>query len=153
MTRIETFDEQHQPNGYVILCWNALEQPGERPDQVYVTAIAPGCHKGPHLHKVRCGRFICIKGNVAVIKRYPLHGERSNRPPATEGLYVGQSGKYGYRVEHSGETRGHNLITVEPGIAALIQNIGPEEALVINMPTPAWSKEQPDEWPVEDWDA
>ena len=28
---------------------------------------------------------------------------------------------------------------------------GDTEALVLNMPSPAWSKEDPDDWPVLNW--
>ncbi len=143
--KIPTFDPAtKQENGYVILCWNALEQAEERPDQVYVTAIKPGCHKGPHLHKVRCGRFICIKGNVRIETRHPAADVPAMWSPWLPLVKL---------TEFSGEQHGHRLIKVEPGVAACIYNDGPAEALVINMPTPAWSKEQPDEWPVEDWDA
>ncbi len=51
----------------------------------------------------------------------------------------------------TGEGHGHRLVEIPAGIAAAIYNDGDEEALVLNMPSPAWSKEEPDEWPVEGW--
>lgn len=131
--KIPTKGADGQPNGYVILGWNALEEPGERPDQVYVTAIKPGCHKGPHLHKIRCGRFLCIKGNVRIV----------TRSPALPHFF--------YEAQYSGEDHGYARIKVEPGVAACIYNDGPETALVINMPSPAWAPDQQDEWPVGEW--
>lgn len=132
--RIETKDNQGKPNGYVLTLWNIHEQ-AWTPDQVYLTVIAPGCSKGPHLHKKRCGRFLCIQGNVTIIMR------RYNHPQA-EGLY------YRYRT---GEEHGYALVEVPPGTPVQLVNDGDEPAFVINMPSPAWRRDEPDEWPVENW--
>lgn len=128
--RIPTKDAQGKPNGYVVTIWNANEQPELRPDQVYLTAVAPHSQKGPHLHKVRRGMFCCVKGNVRVVAR-------------TEGEY------YTY---FSGEDHGFAVLTIPPGIPACLYNDDAKEALVLNMPSPAWSKDAPDEHPVTDWD-
>jgi quercetin dioxygenase-like cupin family protein len=128
--RIETKDEAGKPNGYVITIWNEREDDIVPPAQVYVTAIAPGCRKGPHLHMKRRGLFTCIKGNVKIITRNP------------EGTY---------RVHHSGETHNYRRVEVPPGTVAALYNEGTEDALVINMPTPAWAKDDQDEWPVKGW--
>ncbi len=127
---IETRDQEGRPNGFVVPIWNALES-NYRPDQVYLTAVLPGCIKGPHLHHKRSGMFCCLKGNVAIVIRT-------------------QAGEYA--EARSGEKYGYEKISVPPGIPAAIYNIGPETALVLNMPTPAWTREDPDEWPVEGWD-
>jgi hypothetical protein len=37
------------------------------------------------------------------------------------------------------------------GTPAALYNIGDGEALVLNMPNPSWSQENPDEWPVTHW--
>jgi hypothetical protein len=34
---------------------------------------------------------------------------------------------------------------------AALSNYGSTEALIVNMPAPAWTPESPDEWPVEGW--
>lgn len=130
--KITTYGSDGQPNGYLVPIWNALEQPDQRPDQVYLTAVAPGAQKGPHLHKIRCGRFICIKGDVRIVTRTP------------DGAY---------QTSFSGESYHFRKIHVAPGVAACIYNDSDAEALVLNMPTPAWSSECPDECPVEDWTA
>jgi dTDP-4-dehydrorhamnose 3,5-epimerase-like enzyme len=49
------------------------------------------------------------------------------------------------------ESAGERLTVVPPGFACALYNYGDTEALVLNLPSPAWSKEQPDEWPVERW--
>ncbi len=128
--KIPTFDDTGKPNGYVVPAWNVNEQPELRPDQVYLTAVAPHSQKGPHLHRVRRGLFCCIKGNVRVVLR--------------EGA--------DYVTIHSGEAHDYTLIHVPPGVPACIYNDSDEEALMLNMPSPAWSKDQQDEWTVDNWE-
>jgi hypothetical protein len=129
--KIETKDTAGNANGYLVPIWNALENPELRPEQVYLTAVAPHTRKGPHLHMKRSGCFICIKGNVKIVTRAP--------------------GAIGYVVAATGEHNQYRRIVVKPGTAAAIYNSGDEEALVLNLPSPAWSAAEPDEWPVEDW--
>ena len=121
-------------NGYLIPLWNCHEQDW-RPDQVYVTVVEPACSKGPHLHKKRFGRFVCITGNVEIITRRAKH-------PETNGLY---------QRHLSGEDHDYALIEVPAGVPAEICNIDSIPAVVLNMPTPAWRPDDQDEWPVEDW--
>jgi dTDP-4-dehydrorhamnose 3,5-epimerase-like enzyme len=127
--KIQTFDAAGKPNGYLIPIWNFTEDDYRLPEQVYLTVVAPHSIKGPHLHKKRRGLFCCIRGNIRIRKKT----------------------KFGYRELHSGEDNDYRLIHVNPGEPAAICNDGDEEALVINMPSPAWSADDPDEWPVEDW--
>ena len=131
--KIETKGADGKATGYLVPIWNALENPELRPEQVYLTVVGPGAVKGPHLHKVRRGVFRCIKGNVRIVVR------------RMDGVY---------QAFMSGEAYDYAPVIVMPGIPAAIYNIdGNQEAFVLNMPAPAWSKESPDEWPVEGWDA
>jgi hypothetical protein len=125
---IATKDAEGHSNGWVLPVWNVTEglPDGYRPDQVYITAIAPGCTKGPHLHKVRTGLFTCIVGEAYLIARI------------ADGVYT--------RVSLNGQ-----LVRVEPGIPAQLVNESSGEAVVLNMPSPAWRADAPDDWPVEDW--
>lgn len=103
---------------------------GECVDQVYLTVVAPFSRKGPHLHQVRAGRFICLKGNVEIVTRQ-------------EELYESQ---------WSGEDHGYRTVRVPAGIPAEICNWEFEPAYVLNMPSPPWREDQSDECPVENWD-
>ena len=132
--RIETTDASGESNGYLVPLWNVHEQDWI-PDQVYLTVIAPHSQKGPHLHKKRCGRFVCIKGNVEIILRRALH-------PQCPGVYEHQ---------WTGEDHGYGMIEVPPATGAALMNHSDEPAFVINMPTPAWLPDDQDEWPVEEW--
>ncbi len=108
--------------------WNSLEEPFYRPDQVYKTTVAPHSRKGPHLHKVRRGFYFCARGSV----RLRLRDDAGNYIEIT----LDENAK---------------PVPILPGVECAIYNYGDEEALIINMPSPAWSKEEPDEWPVEEW--
>ena len=127
---IPTKDQQGNPNGYLHLLWNANEQPDMRPDQVYLTVIAPGCCKGPHLHHKRRGWFHVIKGEVRIrIVNY-------ERNSITGALLGGE---------------GLQSIGVAPGEGACLYNAGQGEAWVINMPSPAYDPNDPDEHVPENW--
>lgn len=121
------------PNGWLLPIWNSGEDDW-RPEQVYLTVVAPGARKGPHLHKKRWGRFTCIKGNALIIMRVPTH----------MGL--------AYQALWSGEDYQYATIEVRPGIPAAVYNLGTAPAYVLNMPSPPWRADDQDEWPVEGWE-
>jgi mannose-6-phosphate isomerase-like protein (cupin superfamily) len=124
--KIPTLDTEGLPNGYLQPIWNALDSPHLRPDQVYVTAIAPHSRKGPHLHMRRRGMFVCISG-------------KTHLRALTEGVY------------EEFELSCWPLLVIPPGVPCALYNYGDTEALVLNMPSPAWSAEDPDDHPVLDW--
>lgn len=129
--RIETKGSDGRVNGWLVPIWNALEHPQLRPEQVYLTAVFPRSRKGPHLHNKRRGCFVCIRGNVRIVMRSAEHDEA--------------------HVHHTGEAHAFQRVAVPPGWAAALYNDGDETALVLNLPSPAWSKDDPDEWTVENW--
>lgn len=126
--KIETKDTEGRPNGWILPIWSVLEDPDRQPYQVYVTAVALRSRKGPHMHKTRRGMFTVIHGAVTIRVRY------------SDGAYTD------YHMGPSGST-----VNVSPGEPCALYNYGDTEALVLNMPAPAWSKDDPDEWPVENW--
>ena len=127
MQRIETSDKLGRRNGWLLPLWNVNERPDLRPDQVYLTVIAAGASKGPHLHKVREQRYYCIRGLVRVIMR--------------------GGGEY-MTVDLA---PGGEPVVVPPGLPSELLNLYAEESWVINMPAPAWSPDDQDDWPVENW--
>lgn len=113
-------------NGWLVPIFNVHETeiaPEQYPKQVYLTVIAPGEVKGPHLHKKRWGLFTCVKGNARIIVR-------------TDD---------GYEEYLTGENHEFATIQVPAGIPAALQNIGNEEAFILNMPSPAWRPDDQDE--------
>ena len=77
--------------------------------------------------------FFCVKGEVRIRLLIPCENRNEY---------------YDFKSEPSSPS----AVVVHPGTAAALYNDTDEEALVINMPSPAWSKEAPDEWPVEGWE-
>ena len=121
-----TKDHQGQTNGFLVPIYNVNEDffpAGLAPQQVYLTVISPRLIKGPHLHFIRTGCFTCIKGNARFILK-------------TEA---------GYQVFYSGESHEFRSVIVPTGMPAALQNLGEDEAYVLNMPTPAWSPTMNDE--------
>jgi dTDP-4-dehydrorhamnose 3,5-epimerase-like enzyme len=124
---IHTRHHDGTPNGFLVPIWHVDD--GYKPQQVYLTTIAPGCQKGPHLHKKRRGAFTCIQGQVRIVTR-------------------SSGGVYHYVENKEGEFR---TVFVDPGVPTALYNLGNTDAYIINMPSPAWREEEQDDWPVDDW--
>jgi hypothetical protein len=121
-----TKDVSGQANGYLVPIYNIHDgffEPGREPQQVYLTVIAPRKIKGPHLHFIRIGCFTCIKGNARFVLK-------------TEG---------GYEIVYSGEAHEYRTVIVPTGVPAALQNLGDDEAFILNMPNPAWTPDMNDE--------
>jgi dTDP-4-dehydrorhamnose 3,5-epimerase-like enzyme len=101
--------------------------PGSEPQQVYLTVVTPGAIKGPHLHYIRTGFFTCIKGNIRIVVKTAD----------------------GYQEYLSGEDYNYQSVKVPTGVAAVIQNLGQEDAFVLNMPNPAWTPDMNDEYTAD----
>ena len=127
--KIITKNKEGQPNGWLVPIFNVYDgliDVAQHPRQVYLTVIAPGEIKGPHLHLKRWGLFTCIKGNAKIVV-------------LTEN---------GYEEFLTGEDFEFATIQVPAGVPAALQNIGDEEAYMLNMPSPAWHVDDQDEHPV-----
>jgi dTDP-4-dehydrorhamnose 3,5-epimerase len=122
-----TKDKSGDINGFLIPIYNVNDKDipeNYTPKQVYLTTVGIGKIKGPHLHYKRDGFFTCIKGNVRIILKI-------------DGKYI---------TYFSGENHEYLSIFIPKGIPAAIQNISDEEAFLLNMPNPAWTKEMNDEF-------
>ena len=125
--KFTTKDKDGNENGYLIPVFNIHEEFHDfdkMPQQVYVTVTKPGEIKGPHLHYIRTGFFTCIKGNVRII--------------------IKEKGEY--KCFYSGDKYNYLSVILPTGIPAAIQNIGNEDAFVLNMPSPAWTQDMNDEY-------
>jgi dTDP-4-dehydrorhamnose 3,5-epimerase len=121
-----TKSPENQPNGFLVPIFNIHDgffDPGKEPQQVYLTVIGPRQIKGPHLHFIRTGCFTCIRGNA----RFVLKTSE------------------GYQVFYSGEAHEFRSVIVPTGVPAALQNLGDDEAYVLNMPSPAWTPTMNDE--------
>lgn len=129
-SKIITFDKTGKSNGYIVPIYNINDNffgLGRELQQISLTVLAPGCNKGPHLHYVRTFFFTCIKGNLHVVAKL--------------------SDKY---VEYDiGEDHQFLSVEIPTGVPALIQNLGDEEAFILNMPSPAWTPDMKDEYTAD----
>ena len=124
--KLPTHNDQGSLNGYLVPIYNVHDgffAPGREPQQVYLTVVAPWTIKGPHLHYIRTGFFTCIKGNVRIVVKT----------------------QEGYREYFSGEMYDYRSVEIPVGVPAAIQNLGDEDAFILNMPNPAWTPDMNDE--------
>jgi dTDP-4-dehydrorhamnose 3,5-epimerase len=127
--KIITKNKEGRSNGWLVPIFNVhdgLIDLAQYPCQVYLTVIAPREIKGPHLHLKRWGLFTCIRGNAKIVVR------KEN----------------GYEEYLTGEDYEFTSIQVPAGVPAALQNIGDEEAYMLNMPSPAWRIDDQDEHPI-----
>lgn len=125
-----TYDSDKSENGYLVPIYNINDgffEKGKEPQQVYLTVIKQKKIKGPHLHYIRTGFFTCIKGDAKFILKTDK----------------------GFEEFYSGESYDYLSIEVPTGVPAALQNIGKGDALVLNMPNPAWTPDMDDEYTAD----
>jgi len=115
--RVVTYDHEGSENGWLV----ELYKDGAK-TTAYLTAASPGAFKGYHLHRVRAARYVCIRGRMKII------------------LYV--DGKREEHILDAGEPR---RLFIPPNVATGLENIGDDEAWLINYPDPPYDPELRDE--------
>jgi dTDP-4-dehydrorhamnose 3,5-epimerase-like enzyme len=131
--KFQTKDRNGKPNGFLVPVFNVHDKfvaPAQHPQQAYVTVVAPGTAKGPHLHMKRWGLFTCLKGNVKIVVK---NGDK-------------------YEEHFSGEDHDFANVQLPAGLPAALVNLGSEDAYVLNMPAPSWHVDDQDDHPVTGWD-
>lgn len=113
--KVTTYDLNGAENGWLM----ELYKDGDK-TVLYLTVAKPGAFKGYHLHKVRASRYICIKGKMKVI------------------LYV--KGKLQEYLLTVGEQ-----LFIPKNIPTGLENVGDEDAWLINFPDPAYDPHLKDE--------
>lgn len=113
--KVTTYDAAGKENGWLM----ELFKDGDK-TVAYLSAALPGAFKGYHLHRVRAARYVCLKGTMKII------------------LYI-----KGEWEEHI-LTPGKKLI-IPKEIATGLQNIGDEEAWLVNWPDPPYDPSLKDE--------
>jgi dTDP-4-dehydrorhamnose 3,5-epimerase-like enzyme len=115
--KVTTYDLNKKENGFLI----ELFKDGKK-TTAYLSAAKPGAFKGYHLHRVRAARYVCLKGTMKII------------------LYVN-----GIREEHILSADNLKRLFIPNNIPTGLQNIGTEEAWLINFPDPAYDPNLKDE--------
>ena len=123
--KVVTFDHSQQENGFLI----ELFKDGDK-TEVYLTAAKPGAFKGYHLHRVRAARYMCIKGKMKIT----LYLQDSSGDKTT---WV--------KEEHILNGDEPKRLSIPKDVATGLENIGDEEAWLINYPDPAYDPSLKDE--------
>lgn len=97
--------------------------------QAYVTAAYPGVVKAWHYHRVQTDNFVCLHGMAKVV----LYDPRRDSP--TRGhineFFLGELNPV--------------LVQIPPLVYHGFKTIGPQTALILNLPTEVYRYEDPDE--------
>lgn len=122
--RVQTKDHSGNPNGFLIELFKDPET-GQK-TEVYLTAATPGAFKGYHLHRVRAARYIALKGKMK-ITTYSHDGSKWEK---TETI-----------LDSANPTR----MYIPKDVATGLENIGMEEAWLVNYPDPPYDPSLVDE--------
>jgi dTDP-4-dehydrorhamnose 3,5-epimerase len=115
--KVITKDTSGAENGFLV----ELYKDGPK-TTVYLTAAKPGAFKGYHLHNVRASHYVCIRGKMKItVYENP---EKSEKPVP--------------KVEHILDANNPERLWLPTDVYIGLQNIGDEEAWMINFPEPAY---------------
>ena len=115
--KVDTFDFNKNKNGFLVELFK-----DDYKTVVYKTTLNIGAFKGYHLHRIRWARYVCIKGMVKIT------------------LYKNKE-KEDYILDAANPSR----LFIPPNVATGLQNIGDEDAWIINYPDPAYDPNLKDE--------
>lgn len=107
----------------------------EKFGQTYFTTTYPGVVKAWHYHKSQVDYFVCVRGMVKLV----LYDPREDSPTKGEvqELFVGE--------------RNMVLVRVPRHVYHGWKCVSEEEAIVVNVPTEPFDREEPDEYRLP-WD-
>jgi len=121
--KVQTQGNEGNENGFLIELFKDKET-GQK-TEVYLTSAAPGAFKGYHLHRVRAARYVAIKGKMKITLYKP--GEVNSKEE--------------YILDSVTPTR----LFIPKDTATGLENVGQEEAWLINYPDPAYDPSLTDE--------
>ncbi len=116
--KVQTKDHSGNPNGFLIELFKDKET-GQK-TEVYLTAASPGAFKGYHLHRVRAARYVAVKGKMKITLYKP------GVPSSKEEHILDASAESPVRL------------FIPKDIATGLENIGDEDAWMVNYPDPAY---------------
>lgn len=117
--KVTTYDHSQQENGFLIELYK-----DEDKTTAYLTAAKPGAFKGYHLHRVRAARYVCVRGKMKIILYKPGTQDKE---------------------EHILDSTKPQRLFIPKDIATGLENIGQEEAWLVNYPDPAYDPSLVDE--------
>src|SRR4029079_18170294 len=122
--KVTTYALGGEENGFLVELFKDKET-GER-TEAYLTAAKPGAFKGYHLHRVRAARYVAVKGKMKII------------------CYENKDGKW-TPSEFILSADNPQRLVITKDIATGLENMGSEEAWLVNYPDPAYDPSLKDE--------
>jgi dTDP-4-dehydrorhamnose 3,5-epimerase-like enzyme len=122
--RVKTFDHAGKENGWLMELYKDKETALKT--EAYLTAALPGAFKGYHLHRIRAARYVALKGKMKIT------------------TYSQENGKW-VKTENILEAGNPQRMFIPKNVATGLENIGDEEAWLINYPDPAYDPSLKDE--------
>ena len=122
--KVNTYDVDKKENGFLVELFKDKETGLKT--EVYLSAALPGAFKGYHLHRVRAARYVCLKGKMKIIT-YEREGDK----------WV--------RSENILDVENPKRLYIPKNTATGLENIGDEEAWLVNYPDPAYDPSLKDE--------
>lgn len=122
--KVVTKDLQGQKNGFLMELFK--DKATREKTEAYLTAALPGAFKGYHLHRVRAARYVALKGKMKITTYEYVNG----RWEKTETI-----------LDSSSPVR----MFIPKDTATGLENIGDQEAWLINYPDPAYDPNLKDE--------
>ncbi len=122
--KVKTFDAAGRENGWLMELYKDKETGTKT--EAYLTAALPGAFKGYHLHRVRAARYVALKGKMKIT------------------TYVRENDSW-VRSETILEAGSAKRMFIPKDVATGLENIGEEEAWLINYPDPAYDPSLKDE--------
>lgn len=122
--KVTTYDHAKNENGFLVELFKDKDT-GEK-TEVYLTAATPGAFKGYHLHRVRAARYVALKGKMK-ITTYENNGTSWEK---TETIL---------------DSTNPQRMFIPKDVATGLENIGDEEAWLVNYPDPAYDPSLKDE--------
>lgn len=122
--KVKTVAHDGSENGFLIELYKDKETGNKT--EAYLTAALPGAFKGYHLHRVRGARYVALKGKMRIITY-----EREN--------------DQWVKSETILDAANPERMFIPKDVATGLENIGDEEAWLINYPDPAYDPELKDE--------
>jgi dTDP-4-dehydrorhamnose 3,5-epimerase len=98
--------------------------------QVYCTTVNAGVVKGWHYHKKQVDNFVCVSGMIKLVA-YDGREDSPTRGMVNE-FFIG--------------THQPMLVQIPPGVSHGFKGISSHEAIVINIPTEPYHRDEPDEY-------
>jgi dTDP-4-dehydrorhamnose 3,5-epimerase-like enzyme len=122
--KVTTYDSSKKPNGWLMELFKDKET-GQK-TEAYLTAALPGAFKGYHLHRIRAARYVAVKGKMKIT----CYEFRNQSWQPTEFVLSADDPQ---------------RLFIPKNVATGLENIGTEEAWLINYPDPAYDPSLKDE--------